>query len=149
MDSFFTEHAFTAMFSLSFLASTVLPLGSEWLLVTLLLQNISPAPLVTVATLGNTLGACTTYAIGVWGGPLVIHRLLRMDASALQRAQHRYNRYGAWTLLFSWVPIIGDPLCAASGIFRTRFPVFLLLILIGKLARYAFLALITIHAAEL
>lgn len=132
-----------SLFGLSFLASTVIPLGSEWLLVILLLQGHSAIAAVTVATLGNTLGACTTYLIGVLGSGLLTHRILRLSESELERSRRIYQRFGVWSLLFTWIPVIGDPLCLLAGAMRTSLPQFLVLVPIGKACRYAVLALIT------
>lgn len=98
-----------------------------------------------VATVGNWLGACTTYAIGMWGGPFLVRRVLRIDEATERRADRLYGRYGSWSLLFSWLPVIGDPLCLVGGILRVRFIRFSLLVGSGKLARYAFIAWITVR----
>lgn len=132
-----------SLFGLSFLASTVIPLGSEWLLVMLLLQGHSAIAAVTVATLGNTLGACTTYLIGSLGSGLLSRRILRLSEAELARSKRIYQRFGVWSLLFTWIPVIGDPLCLLAGAMRTSLPLFLVLVPIGKACRYAVLALIT------
>ncbi|MBT1076376.1 YqaA family protein [Geobacter grbiciae] len=144
MEQLLTTHGLPALFGLSFLASTLVPIGSEWLLVTLLLKHHDPALAVGVATVGNWLGACTTYAIGMWGGPFLVRRVLRIDEATERRADRLYGRYGSWSLLFSWLPVIGDPLCLVGGILRVRFVRFSLLVGSGKLARYAFIAWITV-----
>ncbi|MBE0599134.1 MAG: DedA family protein, partial [Desulfuromonadales bacterium] len=118
MEEFLLSHGLPALFVLSFLAATLLPLGSEWLLAALLLKGVDPLWSVTLATAGNTLGAMTTYAIGVWGGPLLIGRLLRIDLATRQRAERFYHRFGSWSLLLSWLPVIGDPLCLVGGVLR-------------------------------
>ncbi|MCG8532242.1 MAG: DedA family protein [Desulfovibrionales bacterium] len=147
MTELFTpEFGYPALFLLSFLAATVLPLGSEWLLIAMVADTFHPVSSVAVATLGNTLGACTTYAIGIWGGAYLINNVLRIDAFTQQRAETFYNRWGQWSLLLSWVPIIGDPLCLVGGIARMRFALFLILVLIGKFVRYALLAWATVQA---
>lgn len=140
MEGFLAEHGLPALFLLSFLAATLVPLGSEWLLAVLLLQGSDPLPAVGVATLGNTLGALTTYAIGLWGGPFLIRRVLRIDEEARLRAERLYERFGSWSLLLSWLPVIGDPLCLAGGVLRVGIRRFLLLVVLGKLARYAAVA---------
>ncbi len=103
-----TEASFAALFAASFLAATVLPGGSELVLVTVLHRH--PEALwtaVAVATVGNTLGAMTSYGIG---------RLIP------NRVQHRsviyLHRYGYWSLLFTWVPLAGDALAIAAGWLR-------------------------------
>jgi membrane protein YqaA with SNARE-associated domain len=134
------DHPLLALFLTSFLASTLLPLGSEWLLALLLTRGCPAAAAVAAATAGNTLGACTTWAIGRWGGPWLTRRLLRLDAAAQARAEAFYARWGVWSLLLSWLPVVGDPLCLAGGVLRVGFGRFLLLVAAGKGARYAALA---------
>jgi len=139
------DHPLLALFVLSFLAATVLPLGSEWLLVLLLVDGAEPLTLVGVATVGNTLGACTTYAIGIYGGPWVIQRLLRIDTEQEKKAERYYARYGSWSLLLSWMPFIGDPICLVGGILRIGFGRFLVLVSSGKFLRYATVAWLTVQ----
>lgn len=136
-----------ALFLLSFLASTILPIGSEWLLVIMLGQGFPLVDLVLTASVGNFLGAATTYGIGVWGSAFLIGTVLRISDSHLDRAKTLYGRYGKWSLLLSWLPVVGDPLCLAAGIFRVGFSRFALLVFAGKFSRYAALALLTRPAA--
>ncbi len=133
-----------ALFLLSFLAATILPIGSEWLLVVLVLQGISPTNAVITASIGNFLGACTTYLIGMWGSDFFIHTILRISDRQLARAKTVYEKYGIWSLLLSWVPVVGDPLCLLAGLFRVDFGRFSLLVFIGKFSRYATLAFIAL-----
>lgn len=144
MEEILIAHGFWALFFLSFFASTLLPLGSEWLLTALLLQGGDPGLAVSVATAGNVLGACTTYYIGVFGGPFLVEKILRIDETSKRKAFRIYEKYGVYSLLFSWVPVVGDPLCLAGGVMRVRFRLFLLLVFSGKLARYGFVAILTL-----
>lgn len=144
MDDLFTSHGYLTLFMLSFLASTIVPIGSEWLLVTLLVKGHDPVLSVVVATAGNTLGACTTYGIGLFGGPFLIGRILRISDEARQKAERLYARYGSWSLLLSWFPVLGDPLCLVGGMLRIRFGRFTILVLSGKLARYAIVSSIAL-----
>ncbi len=143
MEQFLVSHGYTALFVLSFLASTIIPMGSEWLLVAMLLNHSDPFAAVAVATIGNTLGAGTTWAIGLYGGPYLIRRVLRIDAAAEAAAVRFYRRCGVWSLLLSWLPVIGDPLCLAGGVLRVGLGRFSLLVFTGKLARYAAVAWLT------
>lgn len=143
LDSFLLQHGLFALFLIGFLAASILPLGSEWLLITLVLQGQAIEPIVVVATLGNFLGACTTYAIGLYSSPFLVGRILRISPAQLDKAKKVYHKYGAWSLLFSWVPIIGDPLCLLSGSLRLNFVHFSLLTFTGKLARYIAVAVLT------
>lgn len=141
MVDFISTHGYPALFLLSFLAATILPLGSEWLLATLVVQGMDPLFAVTVATAGNTLGACTTFAIGIYGGPFLIERVLRINSGSQAKAKKFFGKYGVWSILFSWLPIVGDPLCLVAGALRVRFGMFVILVLIGKLARYGIISL--------
>lgn len=140
----FTTPGYELLFLLSFLAATLLPLGSEWLLVVMIIQGFEPVQSVIVATCGNTAGACTTYLIGIWGSNFVIRRLLRLDEKTIARASVLYDRWGSWSLLLSWIPVIGDPLCLVAGIFRVAFGRFCLLVFVGKFCRYATVALLAL-----
>lgn len=124
------------MFSGAFLAATLLPGGSEVLLVALL----DDAPtmwlqLLMIATLGNTLGAMTSYGLG-WTGRLA-NPPQEMTSRSAQIALAWMKRYGVWTLLLSWLPLIGDVLCLLAG--WLKLPVFMsvFLIFIGKILRYS------------
>lgn len=140
MEQWLLEYGYPALFLLSFLASTLVPLGSEWLLAVLLHNGFDPAVVVLVATIGNSCGALTTYAIGVWGGSCLTQRFLRISPESQKRAEHHFNRYGSWALLLSWVPILGDPLCLAAGVLHTGFWRFVLLVSVGKFVRYLVVA---------
>lgn len=149
MESFLASHGYPALFALGFLASTLLPVGSEWLLILMLINGSDPIATVAVATAGNYLGGCTTWAIGVFGGPFLIRRILRIDPVSEARAVSFYRRYGVWTLLLSWLPIVGDPLCLVGGILRVGFTRFSLLVFTGKLVRYAVVAWLTLGGIQL
>ncbi len=132
-----------ALFLLSFLASTILPVGSEWLLVIMIGRGFTLVEVVLTASFGNFLGAATTYCIGIWGSDFLIRSVLRIGDSHLDRAKTIYDRYGKWSLLLSWLPVVGDPLCLVAGIFRVGFGRFALLVFMGKFSRYTALALLT------
>lgn len=143
MENIILDHGLPALFFLSLLAATLLPVGSEWLLIALILQGVPVSQVVAVATLGNVLGACVTYGIGIWGSGFFMTKLLRVDEKHTARAMELYHRYGTISLLFAWLPFVGDPLCLVAGILRLRPLLFLVLVFIGKLGRYAFVAMLT------
>lgn len=145
IQSLSTDYGLLTLFTLGFLAATMLPLGSEWLLVLLLRQGDNPIQLVLVAAIGNYLGSCTNYLIGLYGSDFLIKNLLRMNDKDIARAEQYYKRYGIWSLLFAWLPVVGDPLCLIGGIFRMNFWLFSLLVFIGKLARYSVITLFTLQ----
>lgn len=139
-----SDPACWGLFALSLAAATLLPGGSEAALVALLVQAAHPAwALVLVATAGNVLGAVINWALGRALRHLVGRRWFPVTAAQLARGEAIFTRYGAWTLLFSWLPVIGDPLTVAAGTLGLRLPLFLLLVGIGKAARYAVLAWVT------
>jgi membrane protein YqaA with SNARE-associated domain len=144
MTTFLSHYGYSFLFLLSFLASTVIPVGSEWLLIAMVLKGFDPVLTVSTATAGNTLGACTTYGIGIYGSTWVIQKLFRMDGKSQKRAEKFYAKYGVWSLLLSWLPLVGDPICFAGGLLRIHFGLFVLLVLVGKLFRYGILAILVI-----
>ena len=143
MHDYLINNGLPALFLLSFLASTLLPLGSEWLLVVLIIHGHSVESAVAVATLGNYLGACTTYLIGRGGAQYLITKLLRISGKDMARAHILYEKYGSWSLLLSWLPIVGDPLCLLGGIFKIHFFRYSMLVFSGKLTRYIAVAFFT------
>lgn len=127
------------LFFWSFLAATILPLGSEPALAAIVARRDALALPVTIATVGNYLGACTTYALAMSASKAVkSERTLRR----MERASALILRYGPPALLLSWVPLLGDAFVAAAGAARMRFVPFSLWTLAGKAARYAVLAII-------
>ena len=141
------QPGYLSLFFMSFLASTLLPLGSEWLLVMMLVGGYDPLSSVAVATAGNYCGAVMTYLIGIWGGSWLIEKVLRVSPQQQDRGRIYYQRFGVYSLLFSWLPIVGDPLCLVGGMVRVNFGLFSLLVAAGKLARYAVVAVITVTSA--
>jgi len=124
------------LFIAAFLAATILPLSSEIVLSALLLSGLSPTTLVIIATTGNVLGSLTNYALGYWGSSVVVKKWLRMSEDDFVRAEQRFIKYGMFSLLFAWVPIIGDPLTVIAGVLRVRLRWFFVLVTAGKLLRY-------------
>lgn len=147
MESYLLPYGLPALFLLSFLAATILPLGSEWFFVVLLLNGSPLNQTTLVATIGNFLGGFTTYLLGCWGAGFVQEKILRISPKDLARAQTLYGRFGTWSLLFSWLPVIGDPLCFLAGVFKTKPAIFSLLVIMGKGLRYFLLGLVTLKAA--
>ncbi|MCB1649359.1 MAG: DedA family protein [Pseudomonadales bacterium] len=133
-----TEYAL--LFLSAFIAATVLPFYSEAFLYVLLQSAPSALWPVLIATAGNVLGSCVNW----WLGRGILHfrhrRWFYFNEEQIERAQRGFQRYGLWTLLFAWVPVIGDPLTLIAGVMRVRFRIFVLLVTIGKAARYGVIA---------
>jgi membrane protein YqaA with SNARE-associated domain len=129
--------ALTGLFFTALLAATVLPAQSEFLLAGLHLANAHDRyVLVAVATAGNVLGSVVNWVLGRCLIHFREHRWFPIKGRALEPATRFYQRWGVWTLLLAWAPVIGDPLTLVSGIFRTSPWVVVPLVTIGKAARY-------------
>jgi membrane protein YqaA with SNARE-associated domain len=127
----------TGLFLTALLAATVLPAQSEFLLAGLHLTGRHDRfVLVAVATAGNVLGSVINWVLGRYLIHFQDRRWFPVKGRALEKATHFYQRWGVWTLLLAWTPIIGDSLTLVAGIFRTRLRVFVPLVAAGKLARY-------------
>lgn len=142
-----SEFGYVGLFTAAFLAATVLPLSSEVVLSALLLSGLSPATLVITATAGNVLGSLVNYALGYWGGLLVVKKWLGMSEDAFVRAEQRFVKYGLFSLLFAWVPIIGDPLTVVAGVLRVRLRWFIVLVAVGKWLRYVVISDMVLRVA--
>ncbi|WP_336081826.1 YqaA family protein [Thalassospira sp. CH_XMU1448-2] len=96
--------------------------------------------LVAIATLGNVLGSIINWGLGLYVDHFKDRRWFPVSPDALDRASHWFGKYGLWSLLLAWLPVIGDPLTLFAGVMRVRFIPFLILVTIGKAARYAMIA---------
>ncbi len=133
--------AYLTLFATAFAAATIIPGFSEAVFTTLLLEHGEDwVALLLVASAGNTLGGVANWLLGRfllhWQG----RKWFPVSAPRLAQADRLFQRFGYPLLLLSWVPIIGDPITVAAGVLRARFLPFLVLVLIGKAARYAIIA---------
>jgi membrane protein YqaA with SNARE-associated domain len=133
--------SYAALFASAFLSATLLPGSSEAALLALLAAGQgNAAALIAVATAGNVLGSCVNWAMGRFFAHFAGRRWFPVSREDYDRAADRYRRYGRWSLLFAWLPVVGDPLTLVAGALRTDFRWFLALVTLGKAARYLFLA---------
>ena len=128
--------AYAGLFLIALAAATVLPLQSEAALVGLLLADYSPWLLLAVASTGNVLGSTINWMLGRAVDRFGSRRWFPATTAMLDRAQQWYRRYGRWSLLLSWVPVIGDPITVVAGVLGERLAVFLVLVTIAKAGRY-------------
>ena len=138
--------AYIILFLTSLAAATIIPAQSEAMLAGLLMwKKHDPALLLIVATVGNVLGALINWMMG----RAIIHfkhkRWFPFKERQLQSAVAWYHRYGRWSLLLSWVPIIGDPITVVAGILREKLLVFLLLVTLAKATRYVVIAAVVLN----
>jgi membrane protein YqaA with SNARE-associated domain len=137
--------SYIALFGSALIAATILPLQSEAVLVGLpVAGDHSAVALVLVATAGNVLGSLINWIIGRHLLRFQGRRWFPASAAQLARAQDWYRRYGRWSLLGSWLPLVGDPLTLVAGVLREPFWSFLLLVTVAKGARYLLLAALTL-----
>ncbi len=129
-----------ALFFSALISATLFPGGSEALLLYRLHEGGQALSLVLIATTGNVLGSLITYAMGRLGNEALHRRWLRISEEAVARAEQWFNRFGRPALLLAWLPVVGDPLCLVAGLLRCHLGIFLLLVTLGKLARYSLLA---------
>ena len=129
--------AYFSLFCSGLLVATLFPASSEVLLVALLQQGYTPWWLFVAATAGNTLGSCVNWYLGFRLLDFQHKTWFPLSAAALAKAQRQFQRFGSWSLLLAWLPVVGDPLTLVAGVLRLRFTMFLLLVLLGKATRYA------------
>lgn len=135
-----SEHGYAMLFAVSFLAATIFPLSSEFVLSILLLNNYNSAGVLMVGTVGNVLGAVVNYGLGLWGNRVVLEKWLRLSPREMKAAEKRFQKYGLYSLCLAWAPIIGDPLTVVAGLLKVNFGVFLLIVTLVKFLRYLFIA---------
>ena len=136
-------YSYAALFALSFLAATVIPMSSEPPLIYLVTIQQHVVLPVLVGTVGNVFGACTTYWISRRAAQALAEK--RKPARGHARATRMLRRYGQPALLLSWVPILGDALVAIAGATRMHFGAFCLWVSLGKGLRYLAIALATLN----
>ncbi|KJH55202.1 YqaA family protein [Acinetobacter calcoaceticus] len=128
------------LFMSAFGAATLLPLQSEAVLATLLLKGqYSALFLIGIATLGNVLGSCVNWWLGLKIEQFKHRKWFPVSEKRLQQAQSFYHKYGFYSLLLSWTPIIGDPITLVAGLFKENFWRFLGIVIIAKAGRYLFI----------
>ncbi|GGK06230.1 YqaA family protein [Luteimonas terricola] len=137
---------YAALFAIAFGAATLLPLSSEVLLTGLLMAEYEPALLIVIAGAGNVLGSTVNWVIGRQLERFRNRRWFPANEAQLDRARRWYRRYGKWSLLLSWVPVVGDPLTVVAGVLREPLSSFLVLVAIAKVGRYIALAAVVLGA---
>ena len=131
---------YLSLFLTSFLAATILPVASELTLVPLLsTKYYNGLGLLSSASFGNILGSIFNWILGFYLLNHVNKKWFPFNQIQIDKASIWFKKFGIWSLLFAWLPIIGDPLTFVAGILKLRFSVFLFLVSIGKVGRYIFL----------
>ncbi|MDA8694607.1 DedA family protein [Alphaproteobacteria bacterium] len=125
---------------ISFLAATILPFSSEVVLTTMYLSNsFETYFLLIFASIGNIMGSITNWYLGKKITLFQNRKWFPVSREQLERSRQYFQKYGLWSLLLAWVPIIGDPLTLLAGVLKVRFGIFFLLVSISKISRYVFI----------
>ena len=133
--------AYKGMFLAAFIAATLLPAQSELVLSGLLLAGKQPIwALIAVASAGNILGSVVNWLMGRYVHRFNGRRWFPVKLEQLDKAERWYHKYGRWSLLLSWAPVIGDPLTLVAGLLREPFWSFVLLVALAKTGRYLVVA---------
>lgn len=120
----------------TFLAATIFPFSSDALYLAVLAATADPVGCLIAGTLGNWLGSVLTYFIGRAGKWEWIEKWFRVKPETLQKQKSKIDRYGVWLALICWVPVVGDVIAIALGFYKARPGWTILLMLIGKFARF-------------
>lgn len=145
------EIGMSAIFIVSLVSATLLPLGSEPVVFTYVKLNLDMFwPAVLVATAGNTIGGIISYAMGS-GAQIAWHKIQDDSKPVKEDRWHSlskkwFAKLGPPALLLSWLPGIGDPLCAVAGWLKLSFWPSLMYMAIGKFLRYVLLTLFLLQA---
>ena len=129
------------LFITSLISATLFPLGSEALLIYDIKEGYNLYLLLLFATIGNSLGSVINYFLGLKGEEYLLKKSLLKEEYII-KSKNYFDKYGAFSILFSWLPIVGDPLTFVAGILKYDFKKFLILVIVAKFSRYLFLALI-------
>jgi len=134
---------YLSLFIISFLAATILPLSSELMLASILsIENYNRTLLIVFSSLGNILGSVFNWVLGFYFIKLQNKKWFPFNEKQISKSSLWFEKFGKWSLLFAWVPIIGDPLTFVAGTMKTKFFIFLILVGIGKISRYLFISLL-------
>jgi len=134
IQGFIAAYGGLGLLVVSFVAATIVPLSSEIAVYTALKLGMPPVEVLLFASLGNCLGVLFNYGLGRWGSGTVLKKTL---ASRAGRRAHAWSeRYGKWTLLLSWVPVIGDPLTIIAGVMRVHLLFFVVVTFAVRVLRY-------------
>ena len=134
--------SYITLFVISFLAATILPLSSEITLAGLMAaQSYNNFILLLAASVGNILGSSFNWVLGIYSRKFKSKKWFPFNQNQMKRSSKWFLKYGKWSLLFAWLPVVGDPLTFIAGTMQTRFLSFLVLVTIGKVARYIIIIL--------
>jgi len=133
--------AYIIMFITAFSSATLIPMGSEAVLLYNLAQKYEFVSMFSVAVIGNTLGSFVNYYLGYKGEEYLLRKKY-LKLSTIKKHKITFDKYGSLALLLAWVPLLGDGLTFVAGMLRYNLTKFLIYVFISKLFRYAVVVLI-------
>ena len=134
---------YLSLFVVSFLSATIFPASSELTLIGLIsMKEYNTFSLLSAASLGNIMGSSLNWFLGFYLLKYINKKWFPFSQNQISRASSWFKRFGIWSLLFSWVPVVGDPLTLIAGILRVNFLLFIILVAAGKISRYLFVYLL-------
>jgi Predicted membrane protein len=135
INEFLFNYGYLSLFISALLAASLIPLSPE-ILIAMMCGTHNFWGIIIVATTGSFLGSVTTYALGYWGIRKISKKIVIVKPDKYERGKELFEKYGAWILLFTSVPIVGDAFAFVAGVARYNFKYFSILVIIGKFARF-------------
>lgn len=136
MEDLVFQSGYMGLFGVSFVAATLVPLGSEIFVAVMVVSGYDPCLVFTVATTGNIMGSVTNYYVGKLGTNFVLSRYIKIEPEKRQKAEKMYRKWGGPVLFLAWMPVVGDPLTVMAGVFNLDLRVFTFWVGLGKSFRY-------------
>ena len=136
IQDFLFNYGYISLFISAFLAASLIPLTPE-ILIAMMFHTHHPAGILIVATVGSFFGSVTTYCLGYWGVHKISNRFQIIRPEKYEKGLAMFKKYGAWLLLFTSIPIIGDVFPFVAGAVRYNFKRFSILVIIGKMIRFS------------
>lgn len=143
------EWGLLGLFCGTFLSATLIPFPSDLLVVGAYVAGFSVAPVLIIATVGNTLGGLTNYVIGYAGNKDKLQKRFSLDSKKLDLWEARLSKWGIFLGLISWLPFLGEPMLAACGFFKVKVLPLSLMMLAGKFLRYLTVTLIYFYGVQI
>lgn len=139
-----SELSYVGLFAVSFLSATLYPMASEAFVTGFLLADFSPLWVFVIATLGNTLGALSTYVLAFLGKNFIVERYFAKSLIKLQKYDFNFKKFGALFAFLSFLPVFGDIFVLGLGFVKYPFFKAVFFITLGKALRYAFIVYLVV-----
>lgn len=130
---------YLTLFFTAFISATLLPMGSEAVLIYDINEGFNIPALLFFATIGNSLGSLVNYYLGL-KGEAYLESKNHLKAQTVEKYKKLFDKYGGYSLFLSWMPVIGDPITLIAGVLKYDIKKFILIVIFAKFFRYAFIA---------